>query len=84
MMSRRDLSTEDRTSLPPDRLGSDRLGGERPGAERVTGGRIELPSFGRGRSDLRAADISRALDFYAVVLNVALGFCAVIAVLVGR
>ena len=50
MMSRRDLSTEDRTSLPPDRLGSDRLGGERPGAERVTGGRIELPSFGRGLS----------------------------------
>ena len=49
-MSRRDLSTEDRTSLPPDRLGSDRLGGERPGAERVTGGRIELPSFGRGLS----------------------------------
>ena len=44
-MSRRDLTTDDRTNLPPvDRIGSDRMGSERPAD------RIELPSFGRGLS----------------------------------
>src|SRR3954468_21539469 len=50
MMSRRDHTTEDRTSLPPiDRDGVDRLAGDRASGERPAH-RIELPSFGRGLS----------------------------------
>ena len=44
MMSRREIRTEDRTSLPPNRIDSDRPGSDRQGRK------ITLPSFGRGLS----------------------------------
>jgi adenosylcobinamide-phosphate synthase len=44
----------------------------------------ELPSFGDGRTALTAADIRKALELYAAMLNLSLGLCAAIAVLVLR
>jgi adenosylcobinamide-phosphate synthase len=41
-----------------------------------------LPTLGRGRADLGPADIRQALELYSAVLNVALGLCVAIAVLV--
>jgi adenosylcobinamide-phosphate synthase len=42
----------------------------------------DLPRLGTGRPDLGPPDIRQALDLYAMLLNVALGVCAGLAVLV--
>ena len=40
---------------------------------------IDLPRFGDGRAELGAEDIERALRFYRMVLNIALGAAVVVA-----
>lgn len=42
----------------------------------------DLPQLGSGRADLGAADIRKALELYGTTLNIALGVCAALAVLV--
>jgi adenosylcobinamide-phosphate synthase len=49
------------------------------GARSYEGTVVDLPGFGRGRRDLGPADIRRALDLYAVLLNLLLGATIVIA-----
>jgi adenosylcobinamide-phosphate synthase len=44
----------------------------------------DLPRFGDGRPDLGAADIRKALELYAMMLNLALGVTLAIAVLLWR
>jgi adenosylcobinamide-phosphate synthase len=44
----------------------------------------DLPSFGAGRTDLGPADIDRALELYAMMLNLALGLTLALAVLLYR
>ena len=45
---------------------------------------MNLPTLGTGRTDLSPADIRRALDLYAMALNLALGITLAIAVLLYR
>jgi adenosylcobinamide-phosphate synthase len=55
------------------------------GGPRAYGGEVHaLPSFGSGRAELTAADIRKALELYGMALNIALGICVAIAVLVLR
>jgi len=56
------------------------LGGPRSYAGEVH----ELPQMGSGRAELGPADIERALVLYRVMLNLTLGFCVGVALLVGR
>lgn len=44
----------------------------------------ELPEFGAGRRDLGPADIMRALELYAMMLNLALGVTLALALLLWR
>lgn len=44
----------------------------------------ELPLLGDGRRELGPKDIARALELYGVMLNVALGVCVVVALVVWR
>lgn len=53
------------------------------GGPRFYGGEMhDLPHFGTGRADLAAADIRKALELYAAMLNLALGLCVAGCVLV--
>ena len=55
------------------------------GGPRAYGGEMhELPQLGSGRATLGPDDIRKALELYSAMLNVALGLCAAIAVLVLR
>jgi adenosylcobinamide-phosphate synthase len=55
------------------------------GGPRAYGGEMhDLPSFGAGRTDLGPADIDRALELYAMMLNLALGLTLALAVLLYR
>ena len=56
------------------------LGGPRAYAGDI----VNLPTLGTGRTDLGPADIRRALDLYAMALNLALGITLAIAVLLYR
>jgi adenosylcobinamide-phosphate synthase len=44
----------------------------------------DLPQFGDGRPDLGAADVRKALELYAMMLNLALGVTLALAVLLWR
>ncbi len=55
------------------------------GGPRSYGGTVHaLPTLGDGRTDLGPADIRKALDLYAMLLNLALGVALAIAVLLWR
>jgi adenosylcobinamide-phosphate synthase len=55
------------------------------GGPRTYGGeRVDLPTLGEGRRDLEPADIRKALELYAMALNLLLGFALAIAVLFYR
>jgi adenosylcobinamide-phosphate synthase len=55
------------------------------GGPRAYDGEVHnLPTFGEGRSDLGPADIRKALELYAMMLNLALGVTLAIAVLLWR
>ena len=56
------------------------LGGPRS----YDGNLLDLPAFGDGRTDLGPSDIDRALELYAMMLNLALGLTLAIAVLLYR
>lgn len=55
------------------------------GGPRTYGGeRVDLPTLGEGRRDLEPADIRKALELYAMALNLLLGFALALAVLFYR
>jgi adenosylcobinamide-phosphate synthase len=55
------------------------------GGPRTYDGEIHpLPKLGRGRDDLGPADIRKALDLYAALLNITLGLCVATAIVVLR
>lgn len=55
------------------------------GGPRSYGGTVHaLPTLGDGRTDLGPADVRKALDLYAMLLNLALGVALAIAVLLWR
>jgi adenosylcobinamide-phosphate synthase len=54
------------------------------GLRSYDGERVDLPSFGAGRSDLGPADIDRALKLYAATLNVTLALTAMAALVLWR
>jgi adenosylcobinamide-phosphate synthase len=56
------------------------LGGPRSYA----GETVDMPTLGTGRTDLGPADIRKALDLFAMALNLALGITLAIAVLLYR
>ncbi|HQZ13464.1 MAG TPA: adenosylcobinamide-phosphate synthase CbiB [Devosia sp.] len=56
------------------------LGGPRAYAGEVH----DLPQFGEGRSDLGPADIRKAVELYAMMLNLAFGITLAIAILLWR
>jgi adenosylcobinamide-phosphate synthase len=55
------------------------------GGPRAYDGKVhDLPAFGDGRSDLGPADIDRALELYAMMLNLALGVTLAVSILMWR
>jgi adenosylcobinamide-phosphate synthase len=60
------------------------LGVSLGGPRAYAGEMHELPAFGDGRTELRADDIDRALDLYAMMLNLTLGLALAVAVLLYR
>ena len=54
------------------------------GPRRYDGEVHDLPQLGSGRTELASGDIRKALDLYGAMLNIALGICAALAVLVLR
>ena len=55
------------------------------GGPRAYDGEVHhLPALGTGRRDLGSADISKALELYAMMLNLALGLTLAVAVLMWR
>jgi adenosylcobinamide-phosphate synthase len=56
------------------------LGGPRS----YDGETLDLPDLGSGRRDLGPADIRKALELYAMMLNLTLGITLAIAVLLWR
>ncbi len=55
------------------------------GGPRAYDGEVhDLPQFGEGRSDLGPADIRKALELYAMMLNLALGVTLAVAILLWR
>ena len=60
------------------------LGFQLGGPRAYDGDVHDLPAFGEGRADLGPKDILKALELYAMMLNLALGFTLAIAVLLWR
>ncbi|MHB1110497.1 MAG: cobalamin biosynthesis protein, partial [Devosia sp.] len=55
------------------------------GGPRAYDGEVhDLPEFGTGRRDLGPADIEKALELYAMMLNLALGLTLALALLLWR
>jgi adenosylcobinamide-phosphate synthase len=55
------------------------------GGPRAYDGEVhEVPTMGRGRAAVDAADIERALRLYGMLLNLALAICLALAVLFRR